>query len=233
MNKPPQPRTRPATALASASHEDDTMNETTGDRRRRRWCRARPRRTGVVAVTVGRTNQRRAPLRLAGALAAMAGIALLAAACGSGSSTPSASASSATGGGTNYQKAVAFAHCMRSHGMPDFPDPRQSLGPGQGRQIKSDPRFGTASADCRYLQPNGGSSGSQPTASAQTIAERLSFSGCMRAHGVPNFPDPNSNGNYDLHGIDPHSPVVKSAALTCLHVLSPTDQQRVRTAVGG
>ena len=233
MNNCPRPRTRPATALASASHEDDTMNETTGGRRRRRWCRPRPRRTGVLAVTVGSSNQRRAPLRLAGALAAIAGIALLAAACGSGSSTPAASASSATGGGTNYQKEVAFAHCMRSHGMPDFPDPRQSLSPGQGRQIKSDPQFRTASGDCRHLLPNGGSSGSQPTASAQTIAERLSFSRCMRAHGVPNFPDPNSTGDYDLHGIDPHSPVVKSAALTCLHVLSPTDQQRVRTAVGG
>jgi hypothetical protein len=50
---------------------------------------------------------------------------------------------------------------------------------------------------------------------------------------VPNFPDPTSTGDYDLHGIDPHSPVVKSAALICLHVLALTDQQRVRTAVGG
>jgi hypothetical protein len=34
-----------------ASHEDDTKNETTG--RRRRWCWARPRRTGVLAITAG------------------------------------------------------------------------------------------------------------------------------------------------------------------------------------
>ena len=47
----------------SADHEDDTINETTGGRWR--WCRARPRRAGVLAVT--------------------AGIVLLVAACGGGS----------------------------------------------------------------------------------------------------------------------------------------------------
>lgn len=124
---------------------------------------------------------------------------------------------------------------MRAHGIPNFPDP------GSNGQIPkeeilqlgvSDSRLRAATGACAHLNPNN-SSGSQPTANAQTIAERLSFSRCMRAHGVPNFPDPDSTGNYDLHGIDPHSPAVKSAALTCLHVLPSHDQQRVRTAVEG
>jgi hypothetical protein len=34
MSNRSRPQTRPATALASASHEDDTINETTGGRRR-------------------------------------------------------------------------------------------------------------------------------------------------------------------------------------------------------
>ncbi len=125
--------------------------------------------------------------------------------------------------------------CVRSHGIPDFPDPK-SNGQIPKEEILqlgvSDSRLRAATGACAHLNPYS-SSGGQPTASTQTIAERLSFSRCMRAHGVPNFPDPNGTGNYDLHGIDPHSPVVKSAALTCLHVLSPHDQQRVRTAVGG
>jgi hypothetical protein len=125
---------------------------------------------------------------------------------------------------------------VRAHGVPNFPDPGSNgqipaAGKHALREV-SDSRAKAATNACANLNPYN-SSGSQPTASAQTIAARLSFSRCMRAHGVPNFPDPNSTGNYDLHGIDPHSPVVKSAALTCLHVLSPHDQQRVRTAVGG
>jgi hypothetical protein len=30
---------------------------------------------------------------------------------------------SVAAGSTAYQKAVAFAQCMRSHGIPDFPEP--------------------------------------------------------------------------------------------------------------
>jgi hypothetical protein len=48
---------------------------------------------------------------------AAAAIALLAAACGGGSSPPVAAGSS------NFQKALAYARCMRSHGAPGWPDP--------------------------------------------------------------------------------------------------------------
>jgi hypothetical protein len=164
----------------------------------------------------------------------MAATALLAAACGGSPSSAGFGGSPNAGGSANSQ-ALAYSRCVRSHGIPNFPDPDSS---GQIPKEKilqlgvSDSRLRAATGACTHLNPYS-SSGSQPTAGAQTIAERLSFSRCMRAHGVPNFPDPNDTGNYDLHGIDPHSPVVKSAALTCLHVLSPHDQQRVRTAVGG
>jgi len=51
MNNWPLPRIRPATALVSASHEDGTLNNTTGGSRH--WRRARPRWAGVLAVTTG------------------------------------------------------------------------------------------------------------------------------------------------------------------------------------
>src|SRR2546430_2503851 len=50
-------------------------------------------------------------------LAAVAAAALVAA-CGGGSPAGAAAA-----GSTDYQKAVAYAQCMRSHGVPNFPDP--------------------------------------------------------------------------------------------------------------
>ena len=165
----------------------------------------------------------------------MAAAALLAAACSGSPSSTGSGGSPNAGGSATPASAVAYSRCVRSHGIPDFPDLDSSgqIHKETAQQLGvSDSVLRAATGACADLNPYN-SSGSQPTASAQTIAERLSFSRCMRGHRVPNFPDPNSTGDYDLHGIDPHSPVVKSAALTCQHVLSPTDQQRVRTAVGG
>ena len=57
-------------------------------------------------------------LRGAAALATMVCLALLAACGGS----PSAAASG-TGGSTRVQGQLAYARCMRSHGVPDFAEP--------------------------------------------------------------------------------------------------------------
>jgi hypothetical protein len=37
-----------------------------------------------------------------------------------------------------------------------------------------------------------------PSASAPTYAQELALAQCMRGHGVPNFPDPNTSGGYSL-----------------------------------
>ena len=69
----------------------------------------------------GGGRPRRVWFRRPGALsAALAGTALLAAACG-GSSTPSPPS-----GGSLYPKALAFTRCMRAHGEPGYPDPTRS-----------------------------------------------------------------------------------------------------------
>ena len=84
-------------------------------------------------------------LRRAGALAAVAAVAALATACGGGD--PS-SASSPT-----FAQEVALAHCMRSHGAPDFPDPD----PSGGFSLHSalDHQVLAAYGACRHLLPGG------------------------------------------------------------------------------
>jgi subtilase family serine protease len=63
----------------------------------------------------------------AGALAVAAALALLAAGCGgSGPSSPTGSASTAL---ASFREQLAFAHCMRAHGLRGFPDPNSSGGP--------------------------------------------------------------------------------------------------------
>jgi hypothetical protein len=49
-------------------------------------------------------------------------------------------------------------------------------------------------------------------------ADGRKFSSCMRKHGVPSFPDPNSQGVITIHsgmGIDPGSPAFESARSSC------------------
>jgi hypothetical protein len=153
----------------------------------------------------------------------------LLAACGS--SDPSNNISAAT----KHSDAVAFAGCMRSHGVPNFPDPTgnghggldiqasQRSGSGQSMKVNgvpvNAPAFQSAMQQCRSKLPNGG----RPTAAeiATMHAKALRFSACMRSHGVPNFPDPQfgSGGGGEVRlsgaGLDPSSPAFKSAQAAC------------------
>jgi hypothetical protein len=133
-----------------------------------------------------RSSHRRAgrhPRRRAGALAtAAAGLALAAAGC---SSSPAAS----SGGSSNYQKDVAFAQCMRSHGEPSFPDPSSGGGFQLPASVQaSSSQFESANNSCKSLLPNGGQI--SPAESQKLLTNLLNFAQCMRTHGISNFPDP-------------------------------------------
>jgi len=54
-------------------------------------------------------------------------------------------------------------------------------------------------------------------AEAQAQQETLSFARCMRAHGVPSFPDDLDYQN--VPGIDPSSPAFTAAQAGCRHLL--------------
>ena len=106
------------------------------------------------------------------------------AACGHASG-PSSGA--ATGSGDT--PALKLADCMRSHGVPNFPDPSAGGGgvnvtPG----VAQSPAFKSARRACAKLVP-GGKPGGQPATETQFLAA-LSFAKCMRTHGFPEFPDP-------------------------------------------
>jgi hypothetical protein len=118
---------------------------------------------------------------------------------------------------------------MRTHGVPNFPDP-SSTG-NQGLQVRitpssatvngvtvNAPAFKTAMQACQADLPNGGKGG--PVSLSQR-RQALAFSACMRAHGVTNFPDPTFTGGgirialNSNSGIDPNSPVFKAAQAAC------------------
>jgi hypothetical protein len=177
-------------------------------------------------------------LRRAGALAAVAAVAVLATACG-GSSAPSA-ASSALAGSATFAQELALAQCMRSHGVPSFPDPSASggfnltttpNGPRGAIDIDSS-QVQAGYGACRHLLPGGGMSLAQLQQQAQKEQQEeqkelpalLKFSQCIRSHGVPNFPDPAVSGQGtpappEGAGISPKSPQFQAAVSACQHVL--------------
>jgi hypothetical protein len=165
--------------------------------------------------------------RVAGALAALS-CAVTVAACGS------ASTYSTSGSGPDPSVThafVAFAQCMRTNGVPNFPDPKG----GGGIQLSAginpnSPAFKAARSKCKHLLPGGGPPTGPP--SAQAKLQALHISECMRSHGVTDFPDPTDKGPPSLNGyseildrggavlavpdtINTQSPVYKAAAKAC------------------
>jgi hypothetical protein len=159
------------------------------------------------------------------ALVAVTLLALLVAGCGGGGSGVASVGSATTSSTAATQNGpLAYSACMRSHGVPKFPDPNSS-GVIPKEQVVAvnpgSPQFEAAQRACQRLQPNGG----QPNRAevAQHLGDMLAFARCMRTHGVANFPDPTSSGELTHEtlasaGIDIHQPAVLQAADACVSV---------------
>jgi hypothetical protein len=169
----------------------------------------------------------RAPSTLV-SVAVAAALALLAAGCGGGSGGPGvANVATSTSPAASAQTGlVAFADCMRSSGVAQFPDPDSSGGipkPLVVAALHANPnKFKSAQATCSHLLPSG--SLAAPLTSQQIrvrVADGLSFANCMRGHGLARFPDPTAQGELSIEmvqsqGIDVHSPAFLQAVRTCL-----------------
>ncbi len=162
-----------------------------------------------------RRRRNRRPRLLAGGVIAAAPLAagLLAGCGGGGHASPP----------TKMSAALAYAKCMRSHGVSDFPDPNGQGyfvlhgGPGGDLALTS-PAFQAAERVCGSF----GSVGRVPAAQeTQEFQESLKAAACMRANGVPNYPDPKLIGGSIYRNfrpslnINPSSPAFQRAAKKC------------------
>ena len=182
------------------------------------------------------------------AILAAAALILLVAACGSSppstgsGGSPSASASSPS---PNSPSAIAYSHCMRSHGVPSFPDPASNgQVPKTSAQLLgvSRSQLQAAQTACRRLYPNNGGSGGVLTKDSLGQCEEtgdcpqalvqaamtalLIYARCMRSHGVPTWPDPtlDSEGRpgfnlLHVQGFDPNSSQTSNVMQDCYHVM--------------
>jgi hypothetical protein len=111
------------------------------------------------------------------------------------------------------EAARAYAQCIRDNGVPDFPDPDANgelRGPAHEKQ--SDPKFQAAQEKCRNLAPGGEHQRSDPAA----VEQLRKFSQCMRDNGLPDFPDPDANGQLRGAGHEQQdTPTYRAAMEAC------------------
>ena len=152
-------------------------------------------------------------------------VAVAVAACGS-SARPSSS-----GRSSSYPQRLEFVVCMRSHGVPNLPDPSASGTAPSGSYNSFEgivipttinmqsPAFLSAEHTCASLLPGAG--GPKPAIPESVKLQALANAQCMRKHGVPNFPDPvfPSSGGIAIQvggpGDDPQSPAFQAAEKVC------------------
>jgi hypothetical protein len=178
-------------------------------------------------------------VRTAAAIIATGALALLAAACGGSPSSTGSGGSPDAGGSATPPSAVAYSACMRSHGVPKFPDP-----PSSGQIPKTSAQLlGVSSSQlratqraCQHLLPSTSGSlqqqaqqcvlaGDCPAAVVQQmLTSGRRFAVCMRSHGVLNWPDPTIDTgahqgvpffNLSKEGIDDHSPQISRKMNEC------------------
>jgi hypothetical protein len=167
-------------------------------------------------------------------------LALLAAACSGSPPSTGSGGSPPAGGSASSPSLVAYSACVRSHGVPDYPDP------SGGQVRKADPQqlgvstsvLHGAQRSCQHLYPSNGEAlgaslrqceetGNCPEAMVHRVMiSMLVFSRCMRAHGALDWPDPTVDSvgrpGFNLvliHGTDWNSPQIQNMIYECEHVM--------------
>ena len=129
---------------------------------------------------------------------------------------------------------LPYSRCMRAHGVTNFPDPAgsggipklsaQQLGVGT-RELQA------AQSACALLLPNSGGPHGLSAAQVQQLASGMrSFARCMRAQGVPSWPDPSTDSEgsavFYLEGkIDIRAPQIVSKVRACSHLIPPSTRE--------
>jgi len=140
-------------------------------------------------------------------------------ACGGDGATGATSAPQNAAKAVLTRLALATARCVRAHGVPDFPDPNSHGLLTLARKGLLAHEENTAMGICAHLL-------SHPRAPL-TIVGRVSprtllrFSDCMRANGLPGYPDLGSGMKLAPYAtyIRAHLPEVRRATLACSRLL--------------
>jgi hypothetical protein len=138
---------------------------------------------------------------------------------GSGSTRPTTTVSKGNASGL----LVEWANCMHSHGDPNQTDPtidnhwgiNITIPPAAPQTLSNEVHGGTAPCNHYLAAASNALRAAHPAPPApSTNATGVKYAACMRANGVPNYPDPTRNRT-NLNGIDMNSPFFIRANKLC------------------
>ena len=174
----------------------------------------------------------------------IAALAALAAGCGSKGPSGTAGPSAQNGPENAATAAYAYARCMRSHGEPNFPDPKVTTSPGHAAvgfavtpTETGSPKFKSADKGCSRILP--APSNRSPGEEQAHKRDLLAFAHCLRTNGIHDFPDPDQQGRLTLTmvtaaGVDIHARTFLDAAKACVGVThGAVTLPQVEAAVSG
>ena len=140
--------------------------------------------------------------------------------------TSACSGGGIAGGSDPEATALAYSKCMRSHGLPSFPDPvsgpNGSVAITFGSLDPNSSQVKAAEQACKSIvPPDNGVNQALPLAQQ---AAYLTWAACIRAHGLPDVPDPSFTGgavhmNFTAQNV-PSRTLLASALTACNHDLS-------------
>jgi hypothetical protein len=170
-------------------------------------------------------------------LAAAAAIGL--AACSGGSSAPQVASlgnssapsagsggggarSTASGSGNATELLDQWATCIRGHGDPSQADPTVDSNrdiditmDNVSSTLAGEVHGGTGPCSSYLTAAAAALRGGQSAPQAPSLAVQLKYAECMRANGVPKFPDPNGSQDQYIGNLDPNSPTFENADKVC------------------
>jgi hypothetical protein len=153
-------------------------------------------------------------------------------ACGSSSSSSSSAVAGTSVSTTSsrYTARLAYAKCMRVHGV-NVPDPSPNGGPAGGggglglRTLRNSPNYPAASQACASLRAKAFAFANvSPAQRAQFQQELVKFATCMRSNNI-DIPDPSTTtgGGFgilrQIPSSERNSPAFQTALKACSSVL--------------
>lgn len=121
--------------------------------------------------------------------------------CSSGRHTSAAASPSVNDQALALSVGREFAQCARQHGRPDFPDPAIQDGALVFPGATKEDQLAVQGACVSILQRLPASMQHQNRApTAQELASLRQFAQCLRQHGIPEWPDPKSDGTFPIVG---------------------------------
>lgn len=173
-------------------------------------------------------------------IAALAAAALALGACGSSKDNASGKAGQSDQDKA-YASALKFAKCMRDNGV-DMPDPQKGPGGGILQRMGSEKgapineaKVEAAQKRCERFMPTDGGDRKGPGSDPEQRDALLAYSKCMRANGLPTFPDPKFSGNKVQLAIkakdgsvalNPDSPTFKAAEKKCRPLMAKLQSEK-------